>query len=232
MASQEKPGLIYYVHPVKAAVVRTGQISRFAVQIDGQDLTTNITVAQVAFWNAGKKPIRANSMLSPFVIRTVDKSRILEVKIRKTSRDVVKIIPKTARLADGEVEISWNILEHNDGGVLQIVYAGDETVDIRADAVIEGQGEIVELKYTRELRSPGEEYTRRQGIKGQLPHYMILLLAAIMLLLSLWMIIRARRRGKRVEIIVWVMSIQTPIMAGVGVWGLLTQLPPGPPFGF
>lgn len=232
MASQERPGLTYYVHPVKAAVVRTGQMSRLAVQFDGQDLTSNITAAQVAFWNAGRKPIRANSILSPLVIRTGDKSRILEARLRKTSRDVAKITLDTSRLADGVVKISWNILEHNDGGVLQIVYAGDETIDIKAHAVLEGQSEIVELKYAQELRSPGEQYTLQQGIMVRLFFYVIILMGTIMFLIPLWVITRVRRRGAKVQIMLWAALGQGPVIFGVGIWGLLTQLPPGPPFGF
>ena len=161
-ASQESPGLTYFVHPAKAAVVRTCQTSRLAVQFDGQDLTSDITAVQVAFWNAGNKPIRKNSILSPLVIRTGNQEPILEASLRKTSRDVVGITLDPSRLAAGEVEIGWNILEQNDGGVLQIILIGDETVDIQAQAIIEGQSAIVGIEYSGKLRPLGEKYARRQ----------------------------------------------------------------------
>ena len=232
LASQEKPDLTYFVHPAKAAVVRTDQTSRLAVQFDGQELTSNITAAQIAFWNAGKKPIRANSILSPLVIRTGDKNRILEARLRKTSRDVVKITLDTSRLADGEVEIGWNILEQNDGGVLQIVFAGDETVDIQAHAVLEGQSKITELEYARELRTPGEEYARRGGIKAQLPNYAIIAMGALMILVVFWLIFRKRGRGEKLKVVDWTLLAQGPILVAVGVWALLVTRLPGPPFGF
>jgi hypothetical protein len=122
VASRETPELTYFVHPAKAAVVRTGQTSRLSVQFDGQILTSDITAAQVAFWNAGRRPIRGGAILSPLVIRTGNREQILEVRLQKTSRDVVGMSVNSSRLASGEVEIRWSILEQNDGGVLQIVY--------------------------------------------------------------------------------------------------------------
>jgi len=82
-------------------------------------------------------------VLQPLVIHTAGGQRILEAKLRKSSREVINLSLNTSRLEAGEVEIDWNILERNDGGVLQIVYVGDESVDIAARAVIEGQQEIV-----------------------------------------------------------------------------------------
>ena len=83
---RERPALTYFVNPAKAAVVRTDQTSRLAVQFDGAPLSGNVTAAQVAFWNAGKKPIRADSVLRPMVLRTKG-CRILEANVRKTTRE-------------------------------------------------------------------------------------------------------------------------------------------------
>lgn len=232
LASREKVELTYFVHPAKAAVVRRGQTSRLAVQFDGQVLTSDATAAQIAFWNAGSKPIRANSVLSPLVIRTRNKERILEAKLRKTSRDVVNITLDPSRLAAGEVVIGWNILEQNDGGILQIIYAGDETVNIQAHAVLEGQPEIVELRYGMELRPPGEEYTRRRGPRAQIPNYVVTAVGVTMIPVFLLLSARRRKRGQKPLRSDWFILINGPILIAMGIWGLLTQRPPGPPFGF
>lgn len=73
-----------------------------------------------------------------------------------------------SRLSSGEVGVSWDILEKNDGGVLQLVYAGlricgTEDVGIDAGAVIEGQPAIVRPDYSRTLPSPSEQYADLQG---------------------------------------------------------------------
>src|ERR1035438_8534496 len=46
--SREVPELTYFVHPAKAAVVRTGQTSRLSAQFDGQNLTGDVTATQIA----------------------------------------------------------------------------------------------------------------------------------------------------------------------------------------
>lgn len=231
-ASREKSKLTYFVHPAKAAVVRTQQTSRLAVQYDGQGLKSDITAAQVAFWNAGSKPIRANDVLSPLVIQTGNKERILEASLRKTSRDVVGITLDPSRVAAGEVEIRWTILEQNDGGVLQIIFAGDETVDIQAHAILEGQPAIVELEYSGELRTPGEQYARRQGLKAQFPAYLIIVVGLFMIPVTVWLLARKQKRGQKLRPSDWFMLVQGPFLIAVGIWTLMTQRPPGPPFGF
>ena len=162
VASKEVPELTYFVHPAKAAVVRTGQTSNLSVQFNGQNLTGDVTATQIAFWNAGPKPIRDDGTLQPLIVRTRSKQRILEASLQKTSRDVAGLKLDTSRIALGEVQIKWDILEQNDGGVLQIVYSGDETVEIDASAVLEGQPTIVRLDYSRILSTPSEEYSRLQ----------------------------------------------------------------------
>ena len=230
--SREKPELTYFVHPAKAAVLRIGQTSQLSVRFNGQDLAENVTATQIAFWNAGNKAIRASSILSPLVIKTGNKARILEAKLRKTSRDVVHIAIDSSRLGFGEVAIGWSILEHNDGGVLQIVYAGDETVDIQGHAVLEEQPELVRLKYGRELRTPGEQYTRLRGIGSQLPGYLMIIGGIMIILASVLMITKKRRQGRKLWLSNWWLLTQGPCMIGFGIWILLTQRPPGPPFGF
>jgi hypothetical protein len=44
--------------------------------------------------------------------------------------------------------MSWKILEHNDGAVLQLIVAGPTSVTVKAEGVVEGQGQIMELETT------------------------------------------------------------------------------------
>lgn len=231
LASRETPELTYFVHPAKAAVVRTGQTSRLSVQVDGQDLTTDVTAAQIAFWNSGRRPIRGSAILSPLVIRMGNKARILEARLQKTSREVVGLTIDSSRLSSGEVEIHWSILEQNDGGVLQVVYAGDEKVEIQAHAILEGQREVVRLDYAEQLSTPSEEYTRRQGWRGQLPGYFIIAGGFFMTGMALFFFGR-RQKGKGRDIGDWIILAQGPVMIALGLWQLIYDLPPGPPFGF
>jgi uncharacterized membrane protein YhfC len=58
----------------------------------------------------------------------------------------------TEELQKGRAQITWSILEHNDGGVIQLIYAGSPALTINVDGVIEGQKEIFQVaSISREL---------------------------------------------------------------------------------
>jgi len=155
--------LTYYVHPVKAAIVKAGQVSQLTAIYADKPIKTDITAAQVAFWNQGKLAIKDNDILKSIVLYTGDKTPILEATIRKVSRDVIKLQLQTQEARNGRVTISWQILEQNDGGVIQLIYAGSPDVDIRFSGVIEGQKEIEQIVYKEKIMSPDEQY-RAAGV--------------------------------------------------------------------
>ncbi len=163
VASRETPELTYYTYPVKTAVVRTGLVSRLSMQFDGQEITSDVTAAQVSFWNAGRRAIHGSTVLEPLTIRTAGNTRILEARLLFIGRAISGIRVDSSRLSEGEVSIQWNILEQNDGGVLLIVYAGDENVDISASAVLEGQPNIVRVDYSEPFETPEKQFARRLG---------------------------------------------------------------------
>lgn len=157
-AAKERPELTYYTHPVKATVVRSGQASRITAIFDNKPVQTDITAAQVAIWNQGRKSIRKDQVLKPVVIRTGDGSPILEATIRKESRDVTQLSLGTEEIQKGRLTVLWNILEQNDGGVIQLIYAGNTDVPIIVDGVIEGQTQINRLEFGGKIMTPYEQY--------------------------------------------------------------------------
>ena len=117
-------------------------------------------MAQVAIWNQGKLPIKDTDVLKPIVLFTADKSPILEATIRKVSREVTNLQLQTNEVQNGRVTVAWKILEQDDGGIIQLIYAGSPEVDIRPDGVIEGQKEIPRILYTNKIRSAEEQYKK------------------------------------------------------------------------
>src|SRR5205823_1030419 len=113
--------LLYLVHPAKAVIVKAGQLSRLSVNLDGKPLDTDVTAAQIAFWNQGSESIRREHVLLPFTLRTQPPVPIIDATIRKTSRDIVQIQLDKSGLQRGELGLSWNILERNDGAIVQLI---------------------------------------------------------------------------------------------------------------
>ena len=142
LQSMENRELTFLVNPVRTTVVKAGQTSRLKVSIEGRDLTNDITALQVAFWNAGKRPIRRGEILEPIVLSTGSGHPILEATLRKSSRQVTHIALGAAHVENGDLGVSWDILESADGGVLQLIYEGDPSVPLQIQGIVEGQRSI------------------------------------------------------------------------------------------
>jgi hypothetical protein len=111
--------LTYYVHPVKASVVKAGEASQLSVSYAGKELTTDVTAAQIQIWNQGREAIHKAEILRPLVISTEDHTPILEAAIRKQTRpNIVHLTLDDSAPEQGRLGVSWDILEGGDGGIV------------------------------------------------------------------------------------------------------------------
>jgi len=231
LESTRERELTYFVHPVKSIVVRAGEASGLSVTLGGNAIRGNVTATQLAFWNAGKEPIRAQHMLRPLVIRTEGNVPILEARIRKESRKVVELQLDQSKMEQGEVGVSWSILEEGDGGVIQLIFAGGTDVSISASAVIEGQPEVHSVEFTGEIRPPIEQYAyvakqnRRQGV-------IFLGMGVLMTAMGTWVLLRRKQRHSKLRLPDWVVLGQSILVIAMAVYFLFRAQDPGPPFGF
>lgn len=233
LESRRERDLTYCVHPVKSIVVRAGEVSDLSVSSHGTELKTDATTAQIALWNAGKESIRAEHVLRPFLIETEGNTPILEARIRKQSRDIVGLQLDQSRMAQGEVGVSWSILERGDGGVIQVIFAGDTDVRLSASAVIEGQPEVRSMAFAGQIRPAMEHYsdtirtTRHAG-------YFLLVYGMALGALNILVFLRRKLPGRdgmpdrRWSVVV----VSTFFVIGMGVFLLLMGRNLSPPFGF
>jgi hypothetical protein len=136
--------LTYFIGPARTAIVRAGETENLKVEFSGRDILRDLTAVQVWFWNAGDEPIRNEHVLRKLTI-AADKSKVemLQARLLKTSRNVAGIALDPSHLLDGELSVSWKILEKNDGGVVQVIYEGAPETNFSVSAVVEGQPETV-----------------------------------------------------------------------------------------
>ena len=191
---KENRDLTYYVNPVKAVLVRSGQASRLSASFDDKTVETDITAAQIALWNQGKLAIKKDNILKSVVIYTDKQIPILEATIRKSSRDVNGISLGTENIRQGSITISWNILERNDGCVIQLIYAGDTNTQLLIDGVIEGQDKIRQLTFAGKIRSPDEQFSSRRRANQYLGFFVLSMGVFLVLLCVPLFLIRRRRR--------------------------------------
>jgi hypothetical protein len=134
--------LCYLVNLEKTVVVKEGQLSRLSVTLDGKPIASDVSAAQIVFWNDGNQAIRGGHVLEPLLLRTSPNVPIIDASIRKTTRAVVHPKIDTTNFNRGVLGLSWDILEENDGAALQVVFAGGTDTDLVATAVLEGQAAI------------------------------------------------------------------------------------------
>lgn len=103
---------------------------------------TDITAAQVVFWNEGKRAIKKPDILKPITIRTEKDSRILEVSILRCTREVIHPSATTSESPAGAATVTWDILEQGDGCTAQIIYEGQPDLNVYVDGIIENQKNI------------------------------------------------------------------------------------------
>ena len=95
----------------------------------------------MAIWNAGNTPIRTENILDPVTI-VIPGAVILEATIRKVSRPLVKLEMNSGEAQKGKLQLSWAILEHADGAVIQIIYSGKPGALMIIEGTVEGQGRL------------------------------------------------------------------------------------------
>lgn len=223
--------LVYLVHPTKAVVVKAGQLSRLSVTLDGKTLSTDVTAAQVAFWNEGNVAIRNEHVLQTFTLVTSPQARIIEATVRKKSRDLVRIDLDTNRIDQGQLGVSWNILEQGDGAMLQIIFAGPPSTPISINAVIEGQPTLRKVESGLSEPSDDKYGTRNSRVWTLTLTYVGL--AVVIMGMGVLILVRRRRRGAEIGLFRILIHIGTPvvlIVMAIFIWIVLRQ--PEPPFGF
>lgn len=230
LAASEIPQLTYFVHPVRSIIVGAGQSSRLSVTFENNTITTDVTAAQVAFWNNGNRSIRRENVLRPFVIRVGNRIPILEARLLKKSRDVVTLELDSTRIQQGELAVTWNILEHNDGGVIQLVFAGNAQTPIAAEAVVEGQRAVEALSFPGTIRSPGEQYARA-GREERLQGFTFLGMG-VLSALAVGFLLYRRSFRRPFGLLDYVIVVQPLVIVAMAIYFLLKAKIPGPPFGF
>ena len=94
-----------------------------------------------------EKPILQGEVLKPLQFQLPPNHRILQAKIFKQTRAVIDLTLDQSRSDDGILDVSFKVLEHNDGCIIQLICQGDSETTISADGIILGQGSVTHVVY-------------------------------------------------------------------------------------
>lgn len=123
LAGVQSRDLKFYVNPATTTIVKSGESSGLRVLFNDQPVTTDVTGLQVEVWNAGKLAIHTDDILDPIVLHT--SMPILEARVRHISRETTRFAIDSSDTSKGALGVSWKILEHDDGAVIQLIVAGE-----------------------------------------------------------------------------------------------------------
>jgi hypothetical protein len=114
----------------------------------------NLTITKIVFWNGGNETIRNNDIAAanPITISSKDESKILNGDIiRQSNKDNLLKLTKTK---DGQCfELSFDFLDQEQGGVIQVVHTGISSKDLEVKGTIKGVGDPVLRKIPSPLNS-------------------------------------------------------------------------------
>ncbi len=112
---------------------------------NGTELTRDLYRVNFTFWNNGKESIHPSNVLSDITISLMDStSEIISFTIVDSSRAIPKF-ELSAIQSDGRINsllITFKIVEHDDGFVGEVVYAGSPSAPLVISGIVEGGGTI------------------------------------------------------------------------------------------
>jgi hypothetical protein len=219
-AGKEAVDIRYYVNPVRAVIAKAGVDSALSVLYNNQPVSDDVTSVSIAIWNAGKKPVNASDVLAPLQFVVAPEHGILDAKLVTATRDVVGLqIDKTA-LTTGVVPMKFRILEHNDGGIVQLLYRGDSNVKILMHGAVIGQRSIKAVVY------PGTLQTQADQVRSKRQDLLAVLSTAVVA--TMIMVVATITTKKVPRLIV----IGTLLLLGLTVYLWYHNVNPAPPFDF
>ena len=172
----------FLVDPARAAIVSydTNNISDLSVLYKGKTVNnSNVTAVRIYFWNSGKEPIQKKDILKNIFISLPADNQILDARILSESRDIAELKINPDENNKNEFLVTFNILEKNDGGSIQIIYAGNSESPISFDGAIIGASLKIDTAYSLTKDTP---FLTRLRLRPWTP----ILLAISMFLLIVW----------------------------------------------
>ena len=232
--AQTERDLVYAVNPVRTEVVSTEKGTGLEILHEGVELGgVDITVVQIAIWNAGDGSIRKENVLRDVIIVTDPPVRILEASVVKYYRAVditgISVLKSQELLNTGKVGVSWRILEKNDGVSIQVMYIGAPDVHFGVEGLIEGCGEIKSVGTGIEIESPEEQVEKKK--RGRWVYIGLGFFYSATLLVGSYIFFKgADSRGDK--IFATLVGLAGLGGLGVSIWAIMSKVADVPPFGF
>lgn len=139
---QKRP--VFWIEPHRFVIAYHTKKSWQPIQIQrssGEIVKSDVIAIAFYFWNAGGEAIRSTDVLKPLTLRLtsdLNPPKIIDAKIIKQSREEIVQFQLNLIEEQNSLELSFDILESQDGAECVIVYEGDVQAKVHLDGAIEG----------------------------------------------------------------------------------------------
>ena len=104
-----------------------GSDAVFPAEVEVRYLDTQVPrliSSTIWIWNAGKKTVKGKDIVAHDPLRVCFSGEVLNVRIKKVSRKVVRITADTSGETANTIRYGFEFLDPGDGGVLEVLHTG------------------------------------------------------------------------------------------------------------
>jgi hypothetical protein len=135
--SRDAPNLSYTVAEMRPIVFDEGFTPAITVEHDTRKISSNVWAMTVFVWNRGRVPIEPPFRRAPR-LSTEPPVQILSTTILRESHPLCRFRINKAP-EPGVLDLTWDILEKNDGAAIEILYTGSRTTNVHIHGAWTGQ---------------------------------------------------------------------------------------------
>jgi hypothetical protein len=141
--SKKQKVLRYVLKSYNLLADHTSKFSDLSIKYKNEDVK-NFTVTKLIFWNSGKETIDGKDITNaePLKIKIKEGFRILDVSLIK-SNNIASQISVSQIYDNSHIVLSFDYLDFQDGGVLNIIHDGVTSEDIDFKGKIKGIRKII-----------------------------------------------------------------------------------------
>lgn len=152
IATIQTRDLMYHPFWDTWSVYQPGSSSKLTLAYSGKPLDRAVFIKQIAIWNEGYQSIRSEHILEPVVLVVNSSVKVLDASVVDVTRELTHFKIDSKDLGSGRIPISWDILEHKDGALVQVICTVEESskpLSITVEGVIEGQKTVRTTRRTQ-----------------------------------------------------------------------------------
>lgn len=136
---------VFVQDPVRSVILSPERLAKTPIRVvgpDGRTMTKDLVSTRFYFWNAGEEPIRKEDVLTPIRVSLGEGASLVDVNVAHISREVTGFSVSTIGEPPVALQIDFDILEHNDGSTVELLFTGNPDTSLGVSGQVVGARRI------------------------------------------------------------------------------------------